>query len=190
LTSPIHVLGFAGSLRKASYNRRLLQVAAGLLPEGMTLELFDLAPLPLYNEDLEIEIGLPESVQLFHARLAAADALLIATPEYNFSIPGVLKNALDWASRRTVDGRPSPVTDKPLAMMGGGGRLGTARAQLHLRDIAIHNNMHVVNSPQVYVIGVRNHFDAAGNLTDQNTADQIAALLTALAAWTRRLRGC
>lgn len=188
MSSPIHVLGIAGSLRRASYNKRLLAIAGDVLPDGMTLETFDLAPLPMYNEDIERE-GLPPSVQHFHARIAAADALLIATPEYNFSIPGVLKNALDWASRRTVDGHPAPVTDKPLAIMGGGGRLGTVRAQLHLRDIALHNNMHVLNSPQVYIIGVWNHFDPDGNLTDLSVRDQIAKLMDALAAWTRRLRG-
>jgi chromate reductase, NAD(P)H dehydrogenase (quinone) len=189
LTSPIHVLGFAGSLRKASYNRRLLQVAGDLLPAGMTLEPYDLAPIPLYNEDLEFADGLPPSVRDFHARLAAADAFLMVTPEYNFSVPGVLKNALDWASRRTVDGQPSPLTDKPAAIFGGGGRLGTARAQLHLRDIMLHNNVHVLNSPQVYIIGVRNYFDAEGNLTDQGVRDQIATLMAGLADWTRRLRG-
>jgi chromate reductase, NAD(P)H dehydrogenase (quinone) len=188
LTSPIHVLGIAGSLRKDSYNKRLLRIAGEVLPAEMTLEVFDLAPLPMYNEDLE-KAGLPESVQHFHARLAAADALLIATPEYNFSIPGVLKNAIDWAARRTVDGHPSPLNDKPLAMMGGGGRLGTARAQLHLRDIVLHNNMHALNQPQVYVIGVWNHFDPEGNLTDLSIRDQIAKLVDALAHWTRRLRG-
>jgi chromate reductase, NAD(P)H dehydrogenase (quinone) len=189
LTSPIHVLGFAGSLRQASYNRRLLQVAGELLPAGMTLETFDLAPIPLYNEDLEIADGLPASVRNFHARLAAADAFLLVTPEYNFSISGVLKNALDWASRRTQDGNPSPLTDKPAAILGGGGRLGTARAQLHLRDILLHNDVHVLNTPQVYVIGVRNYFDQEGNLTDQGIRDQIATLMAALADWTRRLRG-
>jgi chromate reductase, NAD(P)H dehydrogenase (quinone) len=188
VTSPIHTLGIAGSLRQASYNKRLLQVAGEVLPPGMTLETFDLAPLPMYNEDLE-KTGLPESVQHFHARLAAADALLIATPEYNFSIPGVLKNALDWGARRTVEGQPSPLNEKPLAMFGGGGRLGTARAQLHLRDIALHNNMHVLNQPQIYVISVWNHFDQDGNLTDPAIREQIAKLIEALAQWTRRLRG-
>src|SRR6266545_5249411 len=134
LTSPIHVLGIAGSLRKGSYNKRLLQIAGEVLPAGMTLETFDLAPLPFLNEDIIRESGLPESVQHLHARLAAADAMLIATPEYNFSIPGVLKNAIEWASQRMADGQPSPINDKPLAIMGGGGRLGTARAQLHLRE--------------------------------------------------------
>jgi chromate reductase len=124
-----------------------------------------------------------------HARLAASDALLIATPEYCFSIPGVLKNAIDWASQRRVDGQPSPLNDKPLAIMGGGGRLGTARAQLHLRDIALHNNMYVLNGPQLYVMGVWNQFDADGNLTDPSLRDQIGKVLEALAAWTRQLRG-
>ncbi|HMN27193.1 MAG TPA: NAD(P)H-dependent oxidoreductase [Caldilineaceae bacterium] len=189
MASPIHVLAIAGSLRTASYNKRLIQVAGELLPAGMTMETFDLAPLPMYNEDLVRESGYPESVRHLHARLAASDALLISTPEYCFSIPGVLKNAIDWASVRTADGQISPLNDKPMAIMGGGGRLGTARAQLHLREIVLHNNVHVLNAPQVYVIGVRNHFDQEGNLIDPATRDQIGQLMTALAAWTRQLRG-
>ncbi len=147
MTSPIRVLGFSGSLRKGLYNTALLRAASELLPEGMTLGIFDLSPIPLYNGDVEVA-GAPESVQNFKARIAAADALLIATPEYNYSIPGVLKNAIDWASRPPKD---SPLNGKPLAMMGAGGLLGTVRAQMHLRDILLHNNVLVLNKPEVYV---------------------------------------
>ncbi len=188
LTSPIHVLGMVGSLRRKSYNKLLLQVAGENLPPGMTLENFDLAPLPMYNEDLEVD-GLPLPVREFQDRLAAADAFVFVTPEYNFSITGALKNALDWASRRMSDGSPSPLTDKPAAIFGGGGRLGTARAQLHLRDILIHNNVHVLNVPQVYVIGVRSHFDENGKLITPAVQEQLAQLMDGLANWTRRLRG-
>ena len=115
MTRPIHVLGIAGSLRKGSYNAALLRAAGELLPDGMTLEGFDPAPLPMYNEDLEAG-GFPATVVLFHGRIQAADAILIVTPEYNHSIPGVLKNAIDWASRPA--GKGSPLDDKPAAILG------------------------------------------------------------------------
>jgi chromate reductase len=98
MASTVHVLGISGSLRKSSYNTGLLRAASELLPEGMTLEVFDLAPIPLFNQDLVDSGNIPEPVRQFKARIAAADALLIATPEYNYSMPGVLKNAIDWAS--------------------------------------------------------------------------------------------
>ena len=187
MNSPIHVLGIPGTLRKDGYNKRLLQIASGVLPPAVTLEIYDLAPLPFYNADVEAQ-GLPESVQHFHARLAAADAYLITTPEYNYSITGALKNALDWASRRTVDGAPAPINNKPLAMMGGGGRSGTLRAQMHLRDMVTHNNMHALNSPQIAIPAVWTKFDKEGNLLDESIREQIRELVAALAAWTRRLR--
>jgi len=129
----VHVLGISGSLRKASYNTALLRPASELLPRGMTLEVFDLSSIPLYNDDVRA-LGFPKPVQEFRSRIAAADALLIATPEYNFSIPGVLKNAIDWASRP-----PDPPLDgKPLAIMGAStGNFGTVRAQMHLRQVCV-----------------------------------------------------
>lgn len=187
MTSPIHILGIAGSLRRHSYNKRLLNFVPEVLPPATTFEIYDLAPLPFYNEDVE-KAGIPASVQAFQARLAAADALLIATPEYNFSIPGVLKNALDWASRRQVDGSAAAINGKPLAIMGGGGRLGTVRAQLHLREMALHNNMHVLANPQVFVPKVWSVFDDEGRISDEGVRDQIAQLVDALVQWTRRLQ--
>ncbi len=182
--SSVHVLGFAGSLRRDSYNKKLLHVAQELLPAGMTLEIFDLLPIPLYNADVEAQ-GMPAPVQHFRERMAAADALLIATPEYNYSISGVLKNALDWASR---GGPASPLNHKPLAMMGAGGRFGTIRAQQHLRQIALHNDMHVLNRPEVYIARPWELFDVDGRLTHEPTRERIQMLLEALAAWTRKLR--
>jgi chromate reductase len=157
-----------------------------MLPDGATLEIFDLAPIPLYNQDLTEGGNIPESVQRFKARIAAADALLIATPEYNYSIPGVLKNALDWASRPPKD---SPFDDKPLAIMGAGGGLGTGRAQYHLRQVAVFLNLLPLNKPEVLVQRAWEKFDAQGHLTDEPTRQQVRALLEALVAWTRRLRG-
>lgn len=185
MTTPIHVLGFAGSLRQGSYNAGLLRAAAELLPADVTLEIFDLTPIPLYNGDIDKEGG-PEPVRRFKERIAAADALLIATPEYNYSVPGVLKNALDWASRPM---RETPLNGKPLAIMGAGGMSGTMRAQFHLRQIAVHNDLHVLNKPEVYIARAWEKFDAEGRLNDEPSRQQIAKLLGALAAWTRRLRG-
>ena len=183
MSKPVHVLGFSGSLRKGSYNTNLLRAAADLLPDGMTLEVFDLAPLPLYNEDLRAAVY-PPAVQAFRERLSAADALLIATPEYNYSIPAVLKNALDWASRPPEP----PLTGKPVALMGAStGNFGTVRAQLHLRQVCVFTNMHPLNKPEVLVPRAMDKFDAEGRLTDEPTRGYVRDLLVALAAWTRQL---
>lgn len=177
-------LGFAGSLRDKSYNRALLRVAEGLLPEGVTLETFDLSSIPLYNADLE-EHGWPEPVRLFRERIAAADALLIATPEYNWSIPGVLKNAIDWASRPP----DSPLNDKPAAVMGAStGPFGTTRSQLHLRQVFAYTNTLLLSKPFVLIPKAQDKFDSDGNLTDEATREQVRSLLAALADWTRRLQ--
>jgi chromate reductase len=157
-----------------------------MLPESMSLEIFDLSPIPLYNGDVEAT-GIPEPVQNFKARIAAADALLIATPEYNYSIPGVLKNAIDWASRPPKD---SPLNGKPVAIMGAsGGPGGTIRAQMHLRHVFVFTNMLPLNKPEVRVMRAAEKFDAEGRLTDEATRKEVRALLEALAAWTRQLRG-
>lgn len=185
MVTAVHVLGFSGSLRQGSYNAGLLRAAAQMLPEGMTLETFDLAPIPMYNGDVEAQ-GLPGPVAAFKARIAAADALLIATPEYNYSIPGVLKNAIDWASRPPD---ASPLSGKPLAMMGAGGIMGTSRAQYHLRQVAVATNMLALAQPEVFVMQPKDKFDAGGNLADPGSRERIRTLLVALGDWTRRLRG-
>lgn len=180
----IHVLGFVGSLRERSHNRALLAAAEEYLPEGMTLETFDIADIPLYNNDV-YEAGLPEAVQRFRERIANADALLIATPEYNHSVPGVLKNALDWASRPP----DQPFNGKPVAIMGASSGLGgTLRAQMHLRNILASLNTHPVNRPQVTVRQAADKFDKHGRLTDEQTVEHLRALLTALGDWARRLK--
>src|SRR5690242_11114722 len=127
------ILGIAGSLRKQSYNRGLLRAASGLTPEGVTIETFGLDGIPPYNQDKEA--NLPERVKLLKERIRASDAILLVTPEYNYSVPGVLKNAIDWASRPYGD---NAWDDKPVALMGASpGTLGTARAQYHLRQILV-----------------------------------------------------
>jgi chromate reductase len=180
----VRVLGIAGSLRKGSWNRAALRAAQALAPEGVTVELFDLDGIPLFNQD--DEAAPPARVVELRARVRAADAILFATPEYNHSIPGVLKNAIDWGSRPYGEGA---WRGKPVAVMGASpGPLGTVRAQHHLRQILVDLDMHLLNQPEVLIYGAAQKFDAAGNLTDEHTAKSIQGLLTALAAWTRRLR--
>jgi chromate reductase len=180
----IHVLGISGSLRKGSYNTRLLAAASELLPGGMTLEMFDLSPIPLYNDDVRV-VGYPTAVQRFRERIAAADALLIATPEYNFSIPGVLKNAIDWVSRPP----DPPLNGKPIAMMGAStGNFGTVRAQMHLRHVCVFCNMFPLNKPEVLLMRAQEKFDANGRLTDETARGLIRDLLLALVDWTQRLQ--
>jgi chromate reductase len=155
------------------------------LPDDMALEIFDLAPIPLFNEDV-LRAGAPEPVQLFKERIAAADALLIATPEYNYSIPGVLKNAIDWASRPL---QTSPLDGKPVAIMGAGGIMGSARAQYHLRQVCVYVNMLPLNRPELYVQRAWEKFYPEGNLLDEEIRERIRRLLAALADWTRPLKG-
>lgn len=184
----LNVLAFAGSLRANSYNRGLIQAAVELAPPTMSVEVFDLSPIPLFNADLEAA-SMPPAVQEFKLKIKAADALLIATPEYNYSIPGVLKNALDWASRGMARGEPAPLHGKPTAILGAGGRFGTVRAQAHLRYILMHDDMKLVNKPEVMIMRAWEHFDQDGKLTDPETRKQVSDLLIALEKWTRLLRG-
>lgn len=189
MASAVHVLGFAGSLRKRSYNRGLLRAASEMLPEGMTLDIYDLSPLPLYNEDHD-GLNMPEVVRDFRKRILAADALLIASPEYNYSISGVLKNAIDLASRPSPEDNVFPLFGKPLGIVGASsGNYGTARSQYDLRKIAVSANMLPFSKPEVLITRSAEKFDAEGNLTDAATRTLLQQHLEALAAWTRRLRG-
>lgn len=183
MASAVRVLGISGSLRKGSYNTSLLRAAGELLPEGMSLETFDLSPIPLYNEDIR-EAGYPPPVQELRDRIAAADALLIVTPEYNYGVPGVLKNAIDWASRPPNQ----PMNGKPLAMMGATpGVLGTVRAQMNLRQVCVAVNMIPVHRPEVFVGKANEKIDAEGRLTDETTRKFIRELLVSLADLTHKL---
>src|SRR5438477_9686101 len=180
----VRVLGVSGSLRKGSFNTAALRAARELAPDGLAVEPFDLAPIPLYNEDVR-EQGFPPPVAEFRARIKDADALLIVTPEYNYSVSGVLKNAIDWASRPPNQ----PFDGKPVAIMGAsGGVLGTARAQYHLRQICVFLNMFPVNKPEVMIPQAQNRFDAEGNLTDETAKGLIKQLLESLQAWTLVLK--
>jgi len=182
--SGIKVLGISGSLRKASYNTAALRAAEELVPSGMTLETFEIAPIPLYNEDVRTQ-GFPPPVEDFRARIKAADAVLIVTPEYNYSVPGVLKNAIDWASRPPEQ----PFNGKPIALMGASiGAFGTARAQYHLRQSFVFMNGLVLNQPEVMIGSAGTRFDAQGKLIDEKSRELITALLTGLRDWALRLR--
>jgi len=179
----INILGFAGSLRKNSYNKALLRAAVELVPSDIKIEVFDLEGIPLFNQDLEEQP--PKWVREFKAKIRAADALLIATPEYNYSVPGVLKNAIDWASRPYRD---NAFEGKPVALMSASeGLLGGARAQYHLRQIFVALNMHALNRPEVIVSSVDEKVDENGNITDEKTREKIKKLIQSLADWTRKL---
>jgi len=184
MTHKISILGFAGSLRKGSYNKSLLRVALEMVPADAKLEIFDLEGIPPFNQDLENQP--PEKVKEFKAKIRAADAILIATPEYNYSIPGVLKNAIDNASRPYGD---NPFDGKPVAIMGASiGMLGTARAQYHLRQSLVFLNMYPLNQPEVMVPFAQEKIDQNGLVTDQKTREKIRELVEALVIWTRKLK--
>ena len=188
MTTPIRVLGIPGSLRKDSFNGGLLRAATEMLPDGMSLEVYEIGALPLYNGDVEAT-GLPESVQDFQRRVEAADALLFACPEFNYSMAGVLKNAIDWGSRPSPARQVQPFDGKPVAMMGASaGVMGTARAQYHLRQTCVFLNMHPLNKPEVFVPAAQTKFDASGRLTDEAVRTRIRQLLEALLVWTRKLQ--
>lgn len=184
MSDSIRILGIVGSLRKKSYNRAALRAAMALAPQGATVEAFDIDGLPGFNED--DEKSPPAKVVELKKHIRAADALLIVTPEYNYSVPGVLKNAIDWASRPYGD---SAWAGKPAAIMGASvGGIATARAQYHLRQMLVFLDVLALNKPEVMIGNAASKFDDEGNLTDDKTKDAIRKQLEALVAWTRRLK--
>jgi chromate reductase, NAD(P)H dehydrogenase (quinone) len=183
MTTPFTILGIAGSLRKGSYNRMALHAAQHLTPKDAKIEIFDLHGIPPFNQD--DEASPPAAVTEFKKRIRAANAILFATPEYNYGVPGVLKNAIDWASRPYGD---NAWDGKPVAIISAsGGVLGGARAQYHLRQSFIFLNMHPVNQPEVMIAKAHEKFDANSNLNDETAKKLIAQLLQNLVEWTRRL---
>jgi chromate reductase len=183
MSKPIRILGIAGSLRRESYNRAALHAATELVPEGATLEIFELDGIPGFNQDEEQNP--PAKVAELKKRIRDVDAILIVTPEYNYSIPGVLKNAINWASRPYGD---SAWNGKPAAIMGASvGTIGTARAQYHLRQMMVFLNMFPINQPEVMIGNASERFDAEGNLTDDATKEFIRQLLQNLVEWSRRI---
>jgi len=182
MSKPLTILGIAGSLRKKSYNRAALRAAQQLAPENVKIEIFELDGIPIFNQDEEQNP--PEKVKQLKARIRAADAILLVTPEYNYSIPGVLKNAIDWASRPYGD---NAWQGKPVAVMGASiGAQGSSRAQYHLRQVFVFLDMLPMNKPEVMIGNASQRFDEEGNLVDPETRKHIRELLEALVSWTRR----
>jgi chromate reductase, NAD(P)H dehydrogenase (quinone) len=178
----IKILGIAGSTRKASFNRAALKAAQGLVPAGATLDTFDIDGLPGFSQD--DEKSPPAKVVELKSKIRAADAILFVTPEYNYSIPGVLKNAIDWASRPYGD---NAWKGKPAAVMGASvGILGTARAQYHLRQCFVFLDMPVVNQPEIMIGHASDKFDGDGNLKDEMAKKLIGQLLTNLCDLAKR----
>src|SRR5439155_9417795 len=183
MNQTVRILGIAGRRRRESYNRAALRAAAQLGPEGTTPDIFELGGIPVFNQDDEQRP--PAAVVDFKRRIREANAILIVTPEYNYSVPGVLKNAIDWASRPYGD---SAWSGKPAAIMGASvGTIGTARAQYHLRQMFVFLNMFPINQPELMIGNAAERFDAQGNLTDEKTKEYVRELLQSLAEWTNRI---
>ncbi len=178
----LKLLGICGSLRRQSTNAGLLRAAMAELPEGVSMTIADLSEVPFYNADLSTK---PAAVDKLLAQMATADALVLACPEYNYSIAPALKNALDWASREPNN---ALLAGKPAAILGAGGGMGTSRAQYHLRQVCVFLDLHPLNKPEVFASAFAGAFDADGNLTDAKLIQQVATQMQALADWARRLR--
>ncbi|MBA3322488.1 MAG: NAD(P)H-dependent oxidoreductase [Pyrinomonadaceae bacterium] len=177
------ILGIAGSLRKSSYNRAVLRAAQLLAPSDARIEVFELDGIPSFNEDEEQHPS--AKVIELKERVRAAAAILFVTPEYNYSIPGVLKNAIDWASRPYGN---SAWQGKPVALLGASvSPLGTARAQYHLRQVLLSLDMHALNRPEIMIGNAAERFNEQGELTDEKTKELIRRLLQNLVAWTRQI---
>ncbi|SRR6266851_1559243 len=175
------VLAMCGSLRKGSYNMAALRTAIAQKPPGMTIEVADISQIPLYNEDVRQQ-GFPPPVETLRHQIAAADALLFACPEYNYSMSGVLKNAIDWASRPP----DQPFAGKPCAIIGAAaGMAGTARSQYDLRRSCVFLDMHPLNKPEIFIGQAQSKFDADGNLLDETARNLLRDMLVALVGWTR-----
>lgn len=177
------ILGICGSLRKGSLNMAALRAAAANAPDGVALEIADISSVPVYDDDV-YENGFPQAVETLREQIREADALLFATPEYNYSYTGVLKNAIDWVSRPP----DHPFTGKAVGMLGcSAGTSGTMRAQYHLRQVMVFLDMRPINKPEVFLPAAGNLFDENGDLTDGATAERLTQLLAALAAWSKQL---
>jgi chromate reductase len=179
----IRILGIAGSLRNESYNRGVLRAATQLVPDGAVIDIFELDGIPAFNQD--DEQSPPEKVVELKQRIRESDAILFVTPEYNYSVPGVLKNAIDWASRPYGD---SAWSGKPAAIMGASvGAIATARAQYHLRQIMVFLDMHPLNQPEVMIGNCADKFNEQGDLADEKTKGFIKDQLQTLVEWTKKL---
>lgn len=182
---PLKVLGISGSLRKASFNSGLLRAAQEAAPDGMEVSIFDLKDLPFYDGDIEAD-GDPAPVLALKGAIQNTDGVILATPEYNYGTSGALKNAVDWASRDRGEGT---LMGKPATIIGAGGRSGTARAQMQLRETLGETGAIIMVKPGVLVAAFSPPvFDSEGNLTDQGVKDLLAAHLSEFANWIVRVR--
>ena len=172
----IRLLGIAGSLRQTSRNRGLLRAAQNNVPEGVTMEIADLGDVPFYNQDI---IEKPAAVSRVLAQIGAADALVLASTEYNYSMAPALKNILDWASREPDN---ALLAGKPVAILGAGGGMGTSRAQYHLRQVCVFLDLRPLNKPEVFANAYAGGFDADGNLIDEKLTKLIGEQMQALVA--------
>jgi chromate reductase len=183
----LRVLAASGSLRAGSYNTALLRVAIESSPPHLSIQRYDLRPIPFFDADVERQ-GDPPAVVDWKAAISAADGLLIATPEYHHSIPGVLKNALDWAGRSPKGVTNASLARKPIGIMGAGGVAGTARAQLHLRQVLAETRSYVMIEPAVLVPLARQKFDESGKLLDEAVRKQVTDFMAAFAAWVPKIK--
>ena len=184
MAEKLRILGISGSLRKGSFNTSALRAAMELCPDEAEIEICEIGQLPLFDQDFETD--LPAAVSDFKEKVAAADAIIFSTPEYNYSVPGVLKNAIDCGSRPYGK---SAWDGKPAAIMGAsGGAIGTARAQYDLRKMMVFLNMFPINKPEVMIGNAGEKFDKSSALTDEGTRKIIAQMLDALIAWTKKLK--
>lgn len=177
----LHILGISGSLRRQSTNSGLLKYAKEHAPAGIEIDIADLGDVPFYNSDIEV---LPAPVQKLNDSIEMADALLLACPEYNYSLAPALKNALDWASRAPDN---HLLAGKPVAIVGAGGGMGTGRSQYHLRQVCVFLDLHPLNKPEVFSNAFSGSFDENGNLVDQKLQGLIVEQLRALQSWARLL---
>ncbi|XP_072961375.1 NADPH:quinone oxidoreductase [Typha angustifolia] len=185
----IRLAAISGSLRKGSYNRGLIRSAVELCKDsipGVELEHVDIAPLPLLNTDLEVDGTFPPAVEAFRKKILEADGYLFASPEYNYSIAGPLKNAIDWASRY-----PNCWADKPAAIVSAGGGFGGGRSQYHLRQVGVFLDLHFINKPELFVSAFQppQKFDSEGNLIDPEIKERLKQIILSLQAFTLRLKG-
>lgn len=179
---PLHVLGISGSLRQHSTNSGLLRFAKDHAPSAMVIDLATIGEVPLYNADFQEP---PDAAKKIGDQIGNADALLLACPEYNYSIAPALKNVLDWASRAPDN---HLLAGKPVAIMGAGGGMGSARAQYHLRQVCVYLDLHPLNRPEIFCNAFSDSFDADGNLVDKKIQDLIVKQLLALESWAKIIR--
>lgn len=184
MSTEIRIAALCGSLRDASLNRAMLQAASSLAPDGMAVSVHRLNAIPLFNEEVEAK-GWPEPVQALREALESADGIIFGTPEYNFSIPGVLKNAIDWLFRPAGEG---PLFGKPCCLMGASpSAFGTLRAQMHLREVCHYNAMPVMPKPEILIMKAGGKFEN-GELTDAPTRELITTAMKNFDTFVRRHR--